>query len=460
MKDAFDTYANVNYTGANNEYNVTLSPYYPDYDYTVSYGEDLFIYLGIGAFGNTSGKNTDQHLAPNQLVWLEEVLENYYNTGDYYGHVYLIFHYYTMESGFGMYQNGSTSGTEWSQNRNGFMTEGYNSSEEVYKILNKYPNVIHFSGHTHRAFAANNNLSVTRKYKVNADNLTYTVVNEDLGYTAVHVPSLSKGGTTTDEGYLVTVYDNGVLLTGYNFYNGEIVSHANFFLPNDTETVRVRIKENTMMRSTQRMIQYVQGNGEWQDLMTVEELTGSPTTDLELQVTDTHIQWKEASSEGWTNVIALEDLGKESEEVFAPSTENLTANIVGGEEATKIYSVDVAWDQDNFTFEYDEGSEGTWDPQNHVFTGVEEPKWTVNTLKITVTNHSNAAVKATVTVTDQDAADGISVAPDQATKTLPTAEGTPVAEAPTADFTLTVTGTPVGRPATVAKATVTFEDAE
>ena len=67
-----------------------------------------------------------------------------------------------------------------------------------------------------------------------------------------------------------------------------------------------------------------------------------------------------------------------------------------------MLSVDIGWDPMSFT--YQEGSKGTWDTTNHVYTGVTESEWvwdkpngtpTDQALpKITVTNHSNVNVKA------------------------------------------------------------------
>ncbi len=293
-KDAIETYANVGYTGDNNEYKVTLSEYYPDYDYTVAYKGDLYIYMGIGALKNESGTNVDQHLAPNQLVWLKEVLEGYYGKADTYGHVYLMFHYYTLESGLGMYQNGETSGTEWSQNRNGYMTEGYSSSEELFKILKNYPDVVHFSGHTHREFDAKNNLSITQKHVFDYTGTSWTDVNAPLGYTAVHVPSGQYY-----EGYLVSVYENGVLLTGYNTFTGEALGYATYYLSNElSEDVKVRVNDGK--------VQYVEGYGEWLDLIKTDTL--APNAEIEVQTNDTHVQWRVKGQNEWKDLIALEDL--------------------------------------------------------------------------------------------------------------------------------------------------------
>ncbi len=476
------TYANPNYTGPNGEYKVTVSEKNPDYDYTVQYGDDLFVYMGIGVYNSNFYKddaktNTSQHLDPTQLEWLEGVLENYYNTNDVYGNVYLMFHYYTIESGFASIYNkpdgndkkeifsgtGYIAFNEWSGPRDGFVPD-WNSSDLLYNLLKKYPNVIHFAGHSHRAFSDNESVSVTRKWKAEAleadASLTwkqpYTAVNEPLGYTAVHVPSGQNY-----EGYLVSVYENGVLLSGYNTFTGEIVANANFFIPNAlNDEVRVRIKENTVMRSTTRMIQYVEGYGEWKDLMTVEDLTGDANADVDLQVTDTHIQWKNADSDTWANVIALEDLGKEpvGGETIKSESEDLTVIYNDRQPADKVYLLDISWDGDDFAFDYDAGSQGVWTPSSHTYEGGEEGKWVKKTINVTVVNHSNGAVNVAIGV--QNFSDKVTVSADKSALTLPTAEGTPVNDAPTESVTFTADGTPTEAIDKVATVTIALSAAD
>ena len=58
-----------------------------------------------------------------------------------------------------------------------------------------------------------------------------------------------------------------------------------------------------------------------------------------------------------------------------------------------VYSVDIAWTDMSFT--YTGAGEGTWDPETHQYSGSSEGAWTASDDSITVTNHSNAAVKAT-----------------------------------------------------------------
>ncbi len=125
-----------------------------------------------------------------------------------------------------------------------------------------------------------------------------------------------------------------------------------------------------------------------------------------------------------------------------------------------VCSVDVSWENDDFTFNYVAGEQGAWNPADHTFADTANAGWEDDDLVVTVVNHSNAAVKVTMEVTDGDAADGLTVTSDKATETLATAEGTAVANAPKVEYTLTITGTPTESVTKVATATLTFAKAE
>lgn len=68
-----------------------------------------------------------------------------------------------------------------------------------------------------------------------------------------------------------------------------------------------------------------------------------------------------------------------------------------GTSSPTIYSVDIVWQSMEFT--YTAASEGTWDPETHAYTNKQNASWSFENNKITVTNHSNAEVKAKFTYT-------------------------------------------------------------
>lgn len=75
-----------------------------------------------------------------------------------------------------------------------------------------------------------------------------------------------------------------------------------------------------------------------------------------------------------------------------------------------VYNVDISWGDMAFT--YHEAKTGTWQPQNHTYLGAQDANWTADSVDgdvITVSNRSNAAIKAGFAFT---AADGYSVGAD------------------------------------------------
>lgn len=109
--------------------------------------------------------------------------------------------------------------------------------------------------------------------------------------------------------------------------------------------------------------------------------------------------------------------------------------------ATTVYSVDVTWGSMEFTYNV-AASDATWIPETHVYatktTGTSLWTCDADADKVTVTNHSNAAVNVafataktdanTYTVTASVKNDGKTA--DLVTAQLATAEGTAVASAP------------------------------
>ena len=104
-----------------------------------------------------------------------------------------------------------------------------------------------------------------------------------------------------------------------------------------------------------------------------------------------------------------------------------------------VYSVDIAWTDMNFT--YTGAGEGTWDPETHQYSGSSEGAWTASDDSITVTNHSNAAVKATAKFEADSGYESTTMTFGNNGATVATAVGTEVASAPSATITVTPGGT-------------------
>ncbi len=139
----------------------------------------------------------------------------------------------------------------------------------------------------------------------------------------------------------------------------------------------------------------------------------------------------------------------------------ITGVYQAGTTADEKISVDIVWDAMEFT--YAAPSQGTWNPAAHAYEGATEGGWSDNTPAITVTNHSNVAVNATLAFTA--AVDGVVGAFTEASGTendnilnLATAEGTEVANAPTATANFGISGTAIDATKTLGTITVTIKN--
>ena len=113
----------------------------------------------------------------------------------------------------------------------------------------------------------------------------------------------------------------------------------------------------------------------------------------------------------------------------------------GGGAGGTVYSVDITWGDMAFT--YTSASTGTWNPETHSYDNASEGGWTVDSAngnKVTVTNHSNAAVTATIKYDAATGYESITGTFDKDTMSLATAVGTEVNKAPTAAATLSLSG--------------------
>lgn len=129
-----------------------------------------------------------------------------------------------------------------------------------------------------------------------------------------------------------------------------------------------------------------------------------------------------------------------------------------GTTADEKISVDIVWDAMDFT--YTAPSQGTWNPTTHAYEGATEGGWSDNTPSITVKNHSNVAVNATLDFTADVAGvvgtftETSGTANDKVLE-LATAEGTEVSAAPTATANFGISGAAIDADKTLGTITVT-----
>ena len=133
-----------------------------------------------------------------------------------------------------------------------------------------------------------------------------------------------------------------------------------------------------------------------------------------------------------------------------------------GTTAGEKISVDIVWDAMDFT--YTAPSQGTWNPATHAYEGATAGGWSDNTPAITVKNHSNVAVKATLGF--GPVVDGVVGTFTEASGTandsvleLATAEGTESANAPTATANFGISGAAIDATQTLGTITVTIAKA-
>ena len=132
---------------------------------------------------------------------------------------------------------------------------------------------------------------------------------------------------------------------------------------------------------------------------------------------------------------------------------------VGGE----TISADIAWEAMDFT--YTGASQGTWNPATHTYDGATEGGWSDNTPAITVINHSNVAVNATLSFTANVTGvvgtfTEVSGTENDNILELATAEGTAVADAPTASANFGISGAAIDADKALGTITVTIAKAE
>lgn len=115
---------------------------------------------------------------------------------------------------------------------------------------------------------------------------------------------------------------------------------------------------------------------------------------------------------------------------------SVSGTYVAGSSTTEVISVDISWGAMAFT--YTGASDGTWNPSDHTYSGSSEAGWTASGNEITVTNHSNAGVTASLSFTAT--VEGITGTFSNESLNLATAVGTTYEAAPSATSTFTITG--------------------
>lgn len=128
------------------------------------------------------------------------------------------------------------------------------------------------------------------------------------------------------------------------------------------------------------------------------------------------------------------------------TTKSSTGNVIvrtANKDETKVYRIDVNWEELVFTYTFADDS--TWDPDTHTYGTTNDGSWDKSSAKITVTNHSNDTIDVSskfdnndTTKTTKDVTSEIT----DSTGTIDTAEGTALNSAPKHVITVGVSGKP------------------
>lgn len=191
-----------NYDYTNTKFQTNVGNLY--YEYIHDSGD---VYLFCGMYK----ESTSSPFSDDELAWLSSKLEEHKNK-----RVFLFVHYYYGETG----------------NVNHIVSIHSPISNQTFiDLITNYKNVIYFSGHTHLAF-------YIQKYgKYNNIKSASDICHR------VHIPSCAKPRKSSDgtegsaqvyaegsEGYLMEVYENGILLKGINFETNKFLPISNYYL--------------------------------------------------------------------------------------------------------------------------------------------------------------------------------------------------------------------------------------
>ena len=119
----------------------------------------------------------------------------------------------------------------------------------------------------------------------------------------------------------------------------------------------------------------------------------------------------------------------------------VTANYASTNSTPVVYSVDIDWSNMNFT--YTRRNINIWNAGNHSYSLVSDGGWDNTSANITVTNHSNVAVRVKMVYKAQGNT-GIKAALTNGTAELAAGEEGNYNGADSVTATLTVSGTPNG----------------
>ena len=201
-----------NYNSSNTQYQDNIGPLYYEY----IHNNDIYLFVGLRSEG------TSDPFLSEEIDFLKTKLNLYKNQ-----RVFLFVHFYYGEVGN---VNGISTHSE--------IGDTQATGKQFVSLIKHFKNVIYFSGHTHLDFRL-------QQYGKNAN-----IQERGNICHRVHIPSCSKprisadgttGSAEVDEsgsqGYVMDVYQNGIMLRGIDFQLGKFLPIASYFL--DTTPIDV-----------------------------------------------------------------------------------------------------------------------------------------------------------------------------------------------------------------------------
>lgn len=193
--------------------------------YTFTQGNDLFVMMGQRRWNY--GYANDDLFSVEELQWLYDTLEANKDKRCF------VFQHALRFDGCGRPYGGSPTGNLLSVEQ----------GQVFLSIVNHYPNVIWFHGHSHTCFDSQEDNDIAN-------------YDHNFGCHSVHIPSLATpkeyensayvGKTAESEGYVVDVYEHYIVLRGRDFVAEKFLPMATYCI----DTSFTAVEANTFTDST------------------------------------------------------------------------------------------------------------------------------------------------------------------------------------------------------------------
>ena len=183
--------------------------------------DNLFIFMAQELTGIANSSNCD-NFSTSQLDWVEKLLKTYSGTNT---NIFIVQHSMIRNFGPGDRYNGAYSQPI-------IISEKYPGNMRFVSLLREYKEVIWMSGHTHLSLYDGCNYSTEKGTA--ARMIHNSSISQPRGYTSAGSISYDNNGETTDtegsEGYIVKVYNDRIIYTGYNLTTKQIIPAASFVM--------------------------------------------------------------------------------------------------------------------------------------------------------------------------------------------------------------------------------------